>query len=126
MSDSVSGDSPRGAREVVAAPPDATVDQFGMSRLGRVFAQVLEEIHVAPIDDRGCARIREAHTRTLAEIHHRLPAPLRRELERITGSPVRGKPASIPELRIEHAQVVGWLEGIFEGAQFAAAVTRLA
>jgi hypothetical protein len=73
--------------------PDAVVDQLALSRLGRAVAPVLEEIHVAPIDDGGCDRVRAAHTRTLVEIHHRLPTPLRRELDRITGYPVRGATA---------------------------------
>jgi hypothetical protein len=105
--------------------PGVTVDQPALTRLGSMVAQVLEEIHTAPIDVHGRDRIRDIHALALVEIHHQLPAELRRELDRLTGQPEARGPASIAELRIAQAQVVGWLEGIFAGARFATAIEHV-
>jgi hypothetical protein len=99
-----------------------TVDQPALTRLGSMVAQVLEEVRTAPIDVPGRDRIRDIHALALVEIHHQLPAELCRELDRLTGQPKSRGPASLADLRIAQAQVVGWLEGIFAGARFAAAI----
>jgi hypothetical protein len=103
-------------------PQSAAVDQAALSRLGSMAAQLLEELRTTPVDAAGLDRLHTIHTRTLAEIHHRLPIDLRDELDRITGSPQIDPPASMPELRVAQAQLVGWLKGVFAGAQLAAAI----
>ncbi|HTF51175.1 MAG TPA: proteasome activator [Pseudonocardia sp.] len=103
-------------------PHSAAADQAALSRLGSMAAQLLEELRSAPVDAAGLDRLHNIHTRTLAEIHHRLPMDLRGELDRITGSPQIHTPVSMPELRIAQAQLVGWVKGVFAGAQLAAAI----
>ena len=97
-------------------------DPVTLTRLGSMLAQLLEEVHIAPLDEPGRTRLRDVHTRALAELRDRLPTELRGELDRITQPPIPGRPASEAELRIMQAQLVGWLEGLFAGAAFADAL----
>ena len=82
--------------------------------------QLIEELHGAEIDEAGRDRLRDIHTRAMNEVREQLPVDLRGELDRIA-TPLRSDgPVSTAELRIAEAQLVGWLRGIFAGAQFAA------
>jgi hypothetical protein len=114
--------TPRGTSNHQGGGQGITVDQPALARLGSMVAQVLEEVHTAPIDTAGRDRIHAIHALALVEIRHQLPAELRRELDRLSGQPESRGPASLADLRIAQAQVVGWLEGIFAGARFAAAI----
>jgi hypothetical protein len=88
-------------------------------RLGRMVKQLLAEIHALPLDDAGRARMVATHVLVLAEIEAVLPVPLRRELDAIAPHLRVGAVVSDAELRIAHAQLAGWLEGVFQGVQFA-------
>lgn len=86
--------------------------------------QLLNELHQAPLDTPGQERLRAIFLRTLAEARRQLPEDLRGEFDRLTH--VDGQlQASSADLRIVHAQLVGWLDGIFAGAQLAALVKHL-
>jgi hypothetical protein len=91
-------------------------------RIGSMIKQLLEEIHAMPLDDRGRQRLAAVHGRAVAEMEAVLPAALRREFEDVAPPLATGTAVSDAELRIAQAQLVGWLEGVFEGVQFAVAV----
>ncbi|MBW0119265.1 proteasome activator [Pseudonocardia abyssalis] len=104
-----------------AAPP-AVPDPPRLLRIGSMIKQMLEEIHAMPLDDRGRQRLAAVYGRAVAELEEILPAELRTEFEEIVPPLVTGATVSDAELRIAQAQLVGWLEGVFEGVQFAVTV----
>ena len=53
----------------------------------------------------------------MQELARALSPDLRDELDRLAMPFEEGEPPSDAELRIAHAQLVGWLEGLFHGIQ---------
>jgi hypothetical protein len=86
-------------------------------RIGSMIKQLLEEVRQAPLDEASRSRLREIYDTSVAELSEGLSPDLRDELTRMT-SPF--KPDQVPsegELRVAQAQLVGWLEGLFQGIQ---------
>ncbi|SHK75655.1 Protein of unknown function [Pseudonocardia thermophila] len=81
---------------------------------------LLEELHAMPLDGAARDRLVRTHSRAVAEIEAELPEDLRTELDVISPHLSVGTAVTDAELRIAHAQLVGWLEGLFQGVQFAA------
>jgi hypothetical protein len=94
-------------------------------RIGSMVKQLLEEVRAAPMDEAGRARLREIHSRSIAELEDGLAPELRDELERITLPFGDGIPTEA-EIRIAQAQLVGWLEGLFHGIQAAVVAQQMA
>ncbi|GAY07350.1 proteasome activator [Pseudonocardia sp. N23] len=110
-------------RAAVAVTDDEPItDPAKLLRLGGMVKQLLEELHAQPLDAAGRSRLVDAHAATLAEIEATVPAALRAELDEIAPHLRVGAAISDAELRIAQAQLVGWLEGVFQGVQFAMAV----
>jgi len=97
-------------------------DPARLLRLGSMIKNLLDEVHTMPLDERGRARLVGIHTRAVAELQAILPEPLRREFRAITPELRTGPTVSDAELRVAQAQLFGWLEGLFQGVQFAAAL----
>ena len=95
-------------------------------RIGSMVKQLLEEVRNAPLDDAGRARLAEVHERSLAELEQGLSAELVDELRRITLPFADDSTPTDAELRIAHAQLVGWLEGLFHGIQTALFAQQMA
>ncbi len=105
---------------------DAGTDEMGreaveqpakVMRIGSMIKQLLEEVRQAPLDESSRSRLREIYETSVAELADGLSPDLRDELSRMT-SPF--KPDEVPsegELRVAQAQLVGWLEGLFQGIQ---------
>lgn len=111
---------PRPSAEAAPAEDGSDLDPRAIARLGSMVAQLIEEMHGAAIDDAGRDRLRDVHAHAMVEVRDRLPVDLRDELDRFA-LPLRSDgPVSTAELRIAEAQLVGWLRGLFAGAQFAA------
>lgn len=100
------------------------LDRRAIARLGSMVGQLIEELHGAAIDDAGRDRLRDVHARAMVEVRDRLPTELRDELDRIAVPLKTDGPVSTSELRIAEAQLVGWLRGLFTGAQYAAAAAH--
>src|SRR5206468_12674504 len=66
------------------------------------------------------------HQRVLAELRAGLSGPLAEELDRITLPLDTDQIPSEAELRIAQAQLLGWLEGLFQGIQAAIATQQMA
>lgn len=94
-------------------------------RIGTMIKQLLEEVRAAPLDDASRARLREIHATSIKELEDGLAPELRDELERLT-LPFGDDAPSDAELRIAHAQLVGWLEGLFHGIQTALFAQQMA
>ncbi|MET8305723.1 MULTISPECIES: bacterial proteasome activator family protein [unclassified Micromonospora] len=95
-------------------------------RIGSMIKQLLEEVKAAPLDDASRNRMREIHQRSIVELKDGLAPELRDELERLSLPFTEDKAPSESELRIAHAQLVGWLEGLFHGIQAALVAQQMA
>jgi hypothetical protein len=111
--------------EIVTGRPPAEPEQGGESvgkpakllRIGAMLRELLEEVRRAPPDDAGRKRLREIYDRALTELKAELSDELQHELE--TFAVPLEPTASESEIRIAKAQLLGWLEGLFQGIQAA-------
>src|SRR3569833_4053141 len=101
----------RSAAEMVEQPAK-------VMRIGSMIRQLLEEVRQAPLDEASRARLAEIHQRSIKELEDGLAPELIEELERISlpFTTTENTPSEA-ELRVAHAQLVGWLEGLFHGIQ---------
>ncbi len=111
-----------------APPPPAAPDDAGVEatesieqpakllRIGSMVKQLLEEVRSAPLDEASRGRLREIYEQSIRELADGLSPDLVAELDRVS-IPFDNPTPSDAELRIAHAQLVGWLEGLFHGIQ---------
>jgi hypothetical protein len=85
-------------------------------RIGSMVKQLLEEVRQAPLDEASRERLREIYEQSIRELADGLSPDLAAELDRVS-IPFDNPTPSESELRIAHAQLVGWLEGLFHGIQ---------
>jgi hypothetical protein len=85
-------------------------------RIGSMVKQLLEEVRQAPLDEASRVRLREIYEQSIRELAGGLSPDLVAELDRIS-IPFDTPTPSDAELRVAHAQLVGWLEGLFHGIQ---------
>jgi proteasome activator-like protein len=95
-------------------------------RIGTMIKQLLEEVRAAPLDDASRARLRDIHASSIRELEEGLAPELSDELRRITSPFSDTETPSDAELRIAQAQLVGWLEGVFQGIQTALFAQQMA
>src|SRR5436190_1193259 len=79
--------------------------------------ELLEEVRQSSVDEAGRKRLRQIYDRALAALREGLSGDLQQELDTLT-IPLEGTPSQ-SEIRIAQAQLVGWLEGLFQGIQAA-------
>ena len=75
--------------------------------------------------DAGRKALKEIHERSIHELEEILSDDLRKELEEVTLT-FSSETPSESELRIAQAQLVGWLEGLFQGLQTALFAQQMA
>jgi len=85
-------------------------------RIGSMVKQLLEEVRSAPLDEASRVRLREIYEQSIRELAEGLSPDLAAELDRVS-IPFDTPTPSDAELRVAHAQLVGWLEGLFHGIQ---------
>ena len=86
-------------------------------RIASMTRAILDEIKHAPLDLDSRRRVLDIHETSLMELRSILSEELQEEFEEIF-KPFEGdQPPSETELRITHAQLIGWLEGLFHGIQ---------
>ena len=105
------GSEERSVAEMVEQPAK-------VMRIGSMIRQLLEEVRQAPLDEASRARLAQIHQRSIKELEDGLAPELIEELERISlpFTDTQTTPSEA-ELRVAHAQLVGWLEGLFHGIQ---------
>jgi Protein of unknown function (DUF2587) len=86
-------------------------------RIGSMVKQLLEEVRQAPLDEASRGRLREIYEQSIRELADGLSPDLAAELDRVSIPFDTAATPSDAELRIAHAQLVGWLEGLFHGIQ---------
>jgi hypothetical protein len=111
-----------------AGPPDeVAIEQPGkLLRIAMMVREVLEEVRRAPLDEDAREHLADVHGRVIGELKAGLSGPLAEELDRITLPFDGDEVPSEAELRIAQAQVLGWLEGLFQGIQAAIATQQMA
>ncbi|OYO25349.1 hypothetical protein CGZ93_00500 [Enemella dayhoffiae] len=95
-------------------------------RIATMTQKLLDEIKAAPLDDPSRRRLGEAYATSIEELKSGLDPKLAEELERITEPFGEGATPSDAELRVAQAQLVGWLEGLFQGIQTAIFAQQMA
>ncbi|MEV1168354.1 bacterial proteasome activator family protein [Nonomuraea sp. NPDC049784] len=107
-----SGEDDRSVTNLVEQPAK-------VMRIGSMIRQLLDEVRAAPLDEASRKRLKEIHESSIKELEDGLAPELVDELERLSlpFTEENGAPPSEAELRIAHAQLVGWLEGLFHGIQ---------
>ena len=128
----VLGQGPDGEMYVLAAQDgdsedseESITEPAKVMRIGRMISRLLDEVKDAPLDDASRARLREIYAQSIDELAGGLDEDLARELRRITTPFAEGSTPSDAELRIAQAQLVGWLEGLFQGLQTALVAQHL-
>jgi len=89
-----------------------------LMRIAVMLRELQEEVRRAPTDPAGRERIRVVHDRAVEQLCSTLSADLREELNSLA-LPFSDDTPSESEILIAQAQLVGWLEGLFQGIQAA-------
>jgi Protein of unknown function (DUF2587) len=99
-----------------AGPSESIEHPAKLLRIGSMVKQLLEEVRSAPLDEASRGRLREIYEQSIRELADGLSPDLAAELDRVS-IPFDTPAPSDAELRVAHAQLVGWLEGLFHGIQ---------
>jgi hypothetical protein len=97
---------------------EAAVDPQRLLRIAGVVREVLEEARRIRPEPGAVEHLREVHKRITDELRRSLPEQLWGELDDLTPDP-DPRDATLEELAIAHAEILGWLEGLFQGTQLA-------
>jgi proteasome activator-like protein len=108
-----------GARKESDEPAENISHPAKVMRIGTMVRQLLEEVRSAPLDDKSRARMREIYETSVAELSEVLSPELKEELTGLSRPFAEDEVPSDAQLRVAHAQLVGWLEGLFQGIQAA-------
>src|SRR5438477_559314 len=111
--------------EIVSAKPEDAQNQSQefiqqpakLIRIGSMIKELLGEVRQAPLDEAGRKRLQQIHERAITALRETLSDELQHELDALS-LPLDGTPSQ-SEIRIAQAQLVGWLEGLFQGIQAA-------
>jgi len=110
-------ESPTGGDGASAPAAVETIEQPAkVMRIGSMIKQLLEEVRNAPLDEAGRGRLRQIYETSVTTLAEGLSPDLAAELQRMT-IPFGPDTPSEAELRVAQAQLVGWLEGLFQGIQ---------
>jgi len=101
---------PREHEEFVAQPAK-------LLRIASMIKELLTEVRQSSVDEAGRKRLHTIYDRAVVELKEGLSEDLQQELGTLT-IPLEGTPSE-SEIRIAQAQLVGWLEGLFQGIQAA-------
>jgi hypothetical protein len=98
---------------------DGSIEEPGkLLRIAVMLRELQEEVRRAPTDEVGRERLREVYSRAIQQLSEALSEDLRDELSSLTLPLSEGTPSE-SEILIAQAQLIGWLEGLFQGIQAA-------
>ena len=103
------------------SPPDGAghseaLDPGRLLRIAGVTREVLEEARRIRPEAGAVDHLRRVHGQITQELKDSLPEELFKELDELTPEIRDG---SLEELSLAHAEILGWLEGLFQGTQLA-------
>ena len=102
---------------MTAANPKPPRDK--VMRIATMTKQLLDEVRTQPLDTACLNRLRTIDTQIIGELLTDLTPDLRQELQRLALPLTRHTELSDAELRLAHAQLVGWLQGLLQTAHTA-------
>ncbi len=111
--------------EVVTGPQDdgerrSAVEEPGkLLRIAVMLREMQEEVRRAPTDDAGRERLKIVYDRAVGQLVDALSGDLREELTTLNLGFDKDSTPSESEILIAQAQLIGWLEGLFQGIQAA-------
>src|SRR6187200_1853756 len=88
-------------------------------RIATMTKQLLDEVRTQTLDTAGLNRLQTIDTQIIGELLTDLTPDLREELQRLALPITRHTELSDAELRLAHAQLAGWLDGLLQTAQTA-------
>src|SRR5205823_2378393 len=94
----------------------ATVDPQKLIRVASVTREVLEEARRIRPEAGAVDHLKRLHEKIHDELKETLPPELFEEFDELTPDIKEG---SLEELALGHAEILGWLEGLFQGTQIA-------
>ena len=95
--------------------PDVT-DPAKLIRLGTMLQTMLVELKDSDTDDAGVQRLAQIHKETIDELGEILSDDLHEELLEFNDCCGADAPSQ-SEMRVAHAQLVGWIQGLLRGMQ---------
>jgi hypothetical protein len=96
--------------------PGQVLDPQRLLRIAGVTREALEEARRIRPEPGAVDHLRQLHGQISSELKEALPADLYDELDDLTPDIRDG---SLEELSLAHAEILGWLEGLFQGTQLA-------
>ena len=99
--------------------PTPIPPQDKVMRIATMTKQLLDEVRTQPLDAASLDRLRTIDTQIIGELLTDLTPDLREELQRLALPITRHTELSDSELRLAHAQLVGWLQGLLQTVQTA-------
>jgi hypothetical protein len=101
----------------VHSAPGHTLDPQRLLRIAGVVREVLEEARRIRPEAGAIDHLRRVHGQITSELREALPRELWAELDDLTPDLKEG--TTLEELALAHAEILGWLEGLFQGTQLA-------
>ena len=89
-----------------------------LMRIALMLRELQEEVRRAEMDAAGRDRLRVVHERAMTQLRSVLSGELQDELLELSLPFDEGTPTE-SEIRVAQAQLIGWLEGLFQGIQAA-------
>jgi len=102
--------------EDAVSAPGFALDPQRLLRIAGVVREVLEEARRIRQEPGAIDHLLRVHGQITQELREALPPPLFEELDELTPDIRDG---SLEELALAHAEILGWLEGLFQGTQLA-------
>jgi len=96
--------------------PGFALDPQRLLRIAGVTREVLEEARRIRAEPGAIDHLRRVHSQIQEELKEALPPALYEELDELTPDIRDG---TLEELALAHAEILGWLEGLFQGTQLA-------
>jgi hypothetical protein len=96
--------------------PGFVLDPQRLLRIAGVTREVLDEARRIRPEPGAVDHLRRVHGQITQELREALPQPLYEELDELTPDIRDG---TLEELALAHAEILGWLEGLFQGTQLA-------
>src|SRR5437867_13308915 len=96
--------------------PSDALDPQRLLRIAGVTREVLEEARRIRPEPGAIDHLRRVHSQIQEELKEALPPALYEELDELTPDIRDG---TLEELSLAHAEILGWLEGLFQGTQLA-------
>ncbi len=110
---------------IEVAAPETIEQPAKLLRIASMTRSMLDEARQAKLDENGRSHLRAIHEASVEQLRSVLTEELREELSQVF-LPLESEVPTQAELRIAQAQLIGWLEGLFNGIQAAIMTQQMA